>query len=596
MRAWGLFLAWLAVTTHSHAAIQSIALTGTPVASIPDEFLAIGENTFDLARLSNNGTVAYSATLSHSAAINSGNDYAVFRFEDNVSEIIARNGSGGVPSASGASFAGFNNIGIDNNGSVFARGTLVPGSGGVTTSNNQGFWKFTESTTTEIARTQAANAPGVTGVRFDSISVLLNHSSSGVHAYEAKLKVEGGATSANDHGIWLHVDGIGSLMIREAQTAPGVAAPFDIFSAPVVSNMGDVAFRGQLKQGGTVNTNNRAGIWNYNSGVGSLIARTGSGGVPGMPVSNFIVFEDPVLNSSGQLLLAATLNSDNSGLWRYDGTSGELLAIAGGAIPDIPDTTFFEVKGPLLSDNGQVVAWGQINAGPGVDSLNNTGLWAFDEVKGNRLLARTGMEGTVPGKPQSFFDEIQGWATNGNGDVLMLGELREDFDDLQHQGIWLYPYEGTPQLLLQSGDTVAGRTIERLQFLTHDDTRDSVTNIFNNAGQFVFQAEFTNGDFGLLLYTPDETTTYAEADFNLDGHVDATDLQWWSDAYGENAVGDADGDGDTDGRDLMIWQRQFTGPPVQTALAVPEPTVWWFVAFIFALAQHRSNFTAVRCV
>jgi hypothetical protein len=534
MRLWGLLLAWLVVTiTQSHAAIQTLAITGDSAPQIPDAEFFIGDGVFPLARLSNNGTVAFSAMLSQSSpTVNSENDYIVFRHADNAFQVIAREGSGGVPNAAGANFSGFTNFGIDNDGSIFTRGSLVTGVGGITTANNQGFWKFTSTTGSEVARTMSANAPGVTGARFDSLGSALRHSSNGVLVYDARLKVEGSATSATDYGIWQDNSGIGSIVAREGQTPPGVIATFEVLGAPVASNDGHVAFRGLLKQGAGVTITNRIGLWNYQSGVGSLLARTGSGGVPDLPGANFTALEDPLMNATGQLVLPATLDTGNAGLWRYDGATGELLAVAGGVAPDVPDATFLEVKWPVLSDNGQIVARGRMNTGPGVDLFNDTGLWAFDEVKGNRLLARTGIEGTVPGKPESTFANFGRYATNASGDVLLQAELSETFEDLGHQGIWLYPYDGIPQLLLQSGDQVAGRTIERLRFLTHDDTRDSVTSMFNNSGQFVFQAEFTNGDFGLFLYSPEATTTYAAADFNIDGYVDETDLDWWIDAYG----------------------------------------------------------------
>jgi hypothetical protein len=48
------------------------------------------------------------------------------------------------------------------------------------------------------------------------------------------------------------------------------------------------------------------------------------------------------------------------------------------------------------------------------------------------------------------------------------------------------------------------------------------------------------------------------ADFNNSGGpVNGADLAVWQGAYGANANADADGDGDSDGRDFLIWQRQF---------------------------------------
>jgi hypothetical protein len=50
-----------------------------------------------------------------------------------------------------------------------------------------------------------------------------------------------------------------------------------------------------------------------------------------------------------------------------------------------------------------------------------------------------------------------------------------------------------------------------------------------------------------------------QADFDRDGFINRPDLTIWKHAFGLASDGDADGDGDTDGRDFLIWQRQFNG-------------------------------------
>jgi hypothetical protein len=64
------------------------------------------------------------------------------------------------------------------------------------------------------------------------------------------------------------------------------------------------------------------------------------------------------------------------------------------------------------------------------------------------------------------------------------------------------------------------------------------------------------------------------ADFEVDAQVDGDDLGMWNASYSKNRGGDADGDGDTDGRDFLIWQRQATAQTTNTAainVTVPEP-------------------------
>ncbi len=64
-----------------------------------------------------------------------------------------------------------------------------------------------------------------------------------------------------------------------------------------------------------------------------------------------------------------------------------------------------------------------------------------------------------------------------------------------------------------------------------------------------------------------------DGDFNDDGVIDDLDLQAWQAGYGilwtygVHAQGDADFDGDVDGRDFLIWQRQHSGPDAEEITA-----------------------------
>ncbi|MDZ4657558.1 MAG: hypothetical protein SH868_08250 [Bythopirellula sp.] len=86
----------------------------------------------------------------------------------------------------------------------------------------------------------------------------------------------------------------------------------------------------------------------------------------------------------------------------------------------------------------------------------------------------------------------------------------------------------------------------------------------------------TNGLAWNLNYASNSValTVLYSADFNKNGTVDSFDLAMWQAAYGMNTGGNADGDGDTDGRDFLIWQNQFGSSIALEALAttVPEPS------------------------
>ena len=83
-------------------------------------------------------------------------------------------------------------------------------------------------------------------------------------------------------------------------------------------------------------------------------------------------------------------------------------------------------------------------------------------------------------------------------------------------------------------------------------------------------------DVGWTVEAP-PSPTYNPADFNEDTFVNGADLTMWKGAFGLNANGDADGDNDSDGRDFLIWQRNFGATSSLPAgsgafSAVPEPS------------------------
>jgi hypothetical protein len=79
-------------------------------------------------------------------------------------------------------------------------------------------------------------------------------------------------------------------------------------------------------------------------------------------------------------------------------------------------------------------------------------------------------------------------------------------------------------------------------------------------------------------------------DFNRDGSVNGLDLAQWQEDYGVNGDSDADGDGDSDGRDFLIWQRNFTGDEPPAAIkSVPEPATWSLLGSMLAAATLRRR-------
>jgi hypothetical protein len=87
------------------------------------------------------------------------------------------------------------------------------------------------------------------------------------------------------------------------------------------------------------------------------------------------------------------------------------------------------------------------------------------------------------------------------------------------------------------------------------------------------------GDIGSPGAFDDVSPSFAAADFNHSGVVDAVDLATWKAAFKSTAGGDADADGDSDGADFLIWQRQHHAANASAATAaVPESKAFVLVA------------------
>jgi hypothetical protein len=116
----------------------------------------------------------------------------------------------------------------------------------------------------------------------------------------------------------------------------------------------------------------------------------------------------------------------------------------------------------------------------------------------------------------------------------------------------------------------------------------------NGNHTFVAIAEYNSG--GQTRYTSKYVTAFylgaptaaERGDFDENGVVNGDDLAAWSADYGTSGPGlsDADGDGDADGADFMIWQRHVGASSLHTLAPEPSAATLWVVA---VLGLHPSR-------
>jgi hypothetical protein len=103
------------------------------------------------------------------------------------------------------------------------------------------------------------------------------------------------------------------------------------------------------------------------------------------------------------------------------------------------------------------------------------------------------------------------------------------------------------------------------------------------------------GQFWNVAYTPTSVWLAVVApDFTLDGAINGDDLAIWNGAFGTSALGDADGDTDTDGNDFLAWQRNVDSTSARVAqMAAPEPAalILLAAACVFGAITRRTAAT-----
>jgi hypothetical protein len=155
-------------------------------------------------------------------------------------------------------------------------------------------------------------------------------------------------------------------------------------------------------------------------------------------------------------------------------------------------------------------------------------------------------------KPEGFFEQPVGFGPGVNlspiQKALILDTIRDVLDK--------HPYSGVRMPQSINADFNEDNIVDELDLQILQSSLD-VTQPYDSD----FDGDVDGRDF--LVWqrtyhsqlTTEDLARLDRIDFNNDGSFNAQDLQIWSNSYHVNSGGDVDGDNDTDGRDLLLWQR-----------------------------------------
>ena len=403
---------------------------------------------------------------------------------------------------------------FNNAGQVLLRTQLKTG-GSITDMNNTGLWIVGKNqSVAEIAR-ENMTAVG-TGDLWANMVATAHLNDANQAAFVAPLKFLGASTG---EGVWFRDPTAGvSLIARTGQTAPGNGSTVRR-ARHSVNNLGDVAIAGSVEVGGAINTFNDGGLWTKRGGgVLELFARE-SDHAPGLPSGAGLGSAATwTMNNAGRIMFRSVLqvipgagssgiSSDNdTAIWAERASGGlELVAREDDQPPGMPaGVEFATFLDPAFNVHDQVAFRGIVR-GAGITTANDNGIWAEDTNGVLRLIVKEGDMLDVDDGPGVDLRTVVGpftWGATGNGDGRRSG--------------------------------------------------------FNDNGQLIFSASFTDGSTG--IFVSNLVSASLPGDFNQNGSVDAADYTVWRDTLGLAGAGlAADGnlDNAVDVRDYDLWKFHF---------------------------------------
>ena len=450
--------------------------------------------------------------------------------------LVAREGGGQV-SSSDVSINGFFSLVLNDNGHV-AFQAIVDTSSGVF--NPRGLFFDSGNGLRLVARTGDAAASTNRDFRFFNGTLALNNADQVVFQSGLSLPPEPTLDS-----IFTWSDDNQTLAVIEGDVAPQTAdgVTFATIDAAVTVNVaGEIAFTASLT-GTDVDNTNRESLYSTTGGALHLVAREGDA-APGTPF-DFLEFNDPVLNDSGQTVFSATLGTGTrAGIFiETDGTL-QLVADEQTSVPSIGPFVVeldFIDDVVLLNDAGQVVFLSNVD-GIGINSSNRGGIF----VASNGTVEVVARQGDVaPGtEPGVTFRSFSAPSLNNLGHVAFQASLAgTGIDSTNDRGIFISDLEGNLHLVAREGDDldvddspdgVDIRTIAVLPFSSGSGSSDGRSRRLNEQGDVSFAASFTDGTSGVFVSS---LTISIEGDFDRDGDVDSDDIDFFSGNLNQGAIG-----------------------------------------------------------
>jgi uncharacterized repeat protein (TIGR03803 family) len=254
---------------------------------------------------------------------------------------------------------------------------------------------------------------------------------------------------------------------------------------------------------------------------------------PGIAGAIFGAFGNPAINDSDHAAFQATVTgsgintsgsaADNSGIWADIGTNGRTLIVqTGSSAPGYTVGTtagiFAALSDPVYSNSDTVAFLGTLEATGTVSASNKTGIWATasGSAAGPVLLvARAGDPApdangaTSPSGP--VFASFAQFVLPDQAGVAFLANLVSGTPaapapggviSANNAGIWAVDTSGVLKRIIRKGDSLTYKgvvkTVSGLTIFNAPAASTGQTRHFNNPGDLIYKATFTDGSSGIV--------------------------------------------------------------------------------------------------
>jgi hypothetical protein len=487
------------------------AVTWTPLALTNDAApgVAGGEFlSFDLPSINTHGDVAFAATLKTGGGVTLSNDRGLWGPGTAAGSLMLLGREGFAAADAGGTFIDFQAPLLNDAGGVAVQATAM-----ISTFTRHGIWGPAPGGggALQLVARSGSGLPDGSGATFVGFNELhLNNNGQTAFAFDYR-DVGEPITAPPHEGLWgPGAGGDGAVIVRQDGAVPGhPGATFHGAGYPNLLPDGSTVLRTTLSGGAFGST--KDALVRYEAQQVQVLALAGQT-APGSGGGQFQNFLFPRANAAGQVVFYGDLTDGRIGIWSSQ-PDGALTAhaVEGAPAPGIPgEATIATVGFPIINAAGDVAFAASLQQGGAVTADNDTCLFVPDGAGGVRAILREGFD--APDVGGADIASFGFFSMNTVGDLLIPASLQLEgaVGSSNNEGIWFYDAgRDLLALLAREGQTfeVAPgdvRVISTLSATGLAGGEEGRWRSLNDVGQVALRLGFTDGTQGVLVATVPE--------------------------------------------------------------------------------------------